>query len=69
MDRFPALIYLGAGILGQVGGDMILTDPFVVRLWHPGDAVRWTVEAALVIGVIVVGRMLSRSGGQSEPRP
>jgi hypothetical protein len=48
---------------------MILTDPFVVRLWHPGDAVRWTLEAALVIAVIVVGRMLSRSGSQSEPRP
>jgi YjbE family integral membrane protein len=64
MDRFPALIYLGAGILGQVGGEMILTDPFVLRLWHPVDAARWGVEAALVVAVIVAGRMLSRSGGQ-----
>jgi hypothetical protein len=36
----------------------------VVRLWHPGDAVRWTVEAVLVIVVIVAGRILSRSGGR-----
>ena len=63
MDRFPALIYLGAGILGQVGGEMILTDPFVVRLWRPGEAVRYAVEAALVIAVIVIGRMVSRRAG------
>ena len=33
MDRWPALIYVGAGILGKVGGEMILTDPVVVRMW------------------------------------
>jgi len=60
MDRFPALLYLGAGILGKVGGDMILTDPIVERLWNPGDMVRYGVEAALVIAVIVVGRILCR---------
>ncbi len=58
MDRFPVLIYLGAGILGQVGGEMILTDPFVVDTWHPGDVVRYTVEAALVIAVIAIGRII-----------
>ncbi len=63
MDRFPALIYLGAGILGQVGGEMILTDPFVVRLWRPGDVVRYAMEAALVIAVIVIGKMVSRGAG------
>ena len=44
MDRFPALLYLGAGILGKVGGEMILTDPFVVRTLAPGgywSAMRW----------------------------
>jgi YjbE family integral membrane protein len=58
MDRFPALLYLGAGILGKVGGEMILTDPIVERIWHPSDIVRYGVEAALVIAVITVGRIL-----------
>ena len=58
MDRFPALIYLGAGILGRVGGEMILTDPFVVRLWHPGNVVRYAVEAALAIAVIAIGKFI-----------
>jgi len=59
MDRFPALIYLGAGILGQVGGEMLLTDPLVLRLWHPAELTRWAIEAALVIAVIVAGRLIT----------
>jgi YjbE family integral membrane protein len=61
MDRFPALVYLGAGILGQVAGEMILTDAFVVRTWHPGNVVRYAVEAALVVAVIAIGRLLTAS--------
>jgi len=62
MDRFPVLIYLGAGILGQVAGDMILTDRALVRAWHPGDVVRYVVEAVLVIAVIVIGRIICTRG-------
>jgi YjbE family integral membrane protein len=58
MDRFPALIYLGAAILARLSGDMILTDRLVVRLWHPPDVVRYAVEAALVIAVIAVGKLV-----------
>jgi YjbE family integral membrane protein len=60
MDRFPALIYVGAGLLGKVGGEMILTDPYVVRTWHPEALVRYCVEGGLVIAVIAGGRMLCR---------
>jgi YjbE family integral membrane protein len=61
MDRFPALIYLGAGILARVAGDMILTDPLVTRVWNPGDLARYAIEAALVVAVIVVGRMICQA--------
>jgi YjbE family integral membrane protein len=59
MDRYPALIYLGAAILGQVGGDLILKDPFAVRTMHPSNAVRWGVEAALAVGVVIAGKLIS----------
>ncbi len=64
MDRFPALIYLGAGILAKVAGDMILTDPLVVRLWNPGDLVRYAVEAVLVVAIIVIGRIICQVNRQ-----
>ncbi len=59
MDRYPATIYLGAAILGKVGGEMILTDPFVVRTVHPTDPLRYAVQAVLVVAVVVVGRLMS----------
>ena len=67
MDRFPALIYLGAGILGQVAGEMILSDRFVVDNWHPGNVVRYAVEAALVVAVIAIGRVIT--AGRRKPLP
>jgi YjbE family integral membrane protein len=59
MDRFPALIYLGAAILGQVGGEMILTDPLVTRVWNPAETIRWVIEAVLALAIILAGRRLA----------
>jgi len=66
MDRFPALIYLGAGILGKVGGEMILTDAWVAHTWNPGDTVRYIVEGALALAVMVSGRLLAAASSRPQ---
>lgn len=58
MDRYPATIWLGAGLLAKVGGDMILTDGFIARTLAPSVAVRYGVEAALALVYILVGRRM-----------
>ena len=58
MDRYPATIYLGSAILGRVGGELILTDPFIVRTLHPPDIWRYAIEGFLAIAVVVVGRLI-----------
>jgi len=60
MNRYPATIYLGGAILGQVGGEMILKDPFVVGILHPTDTLRYVVEGVLIVAVVVAGRLLSK---------
>jgi YjbE family integral membrane protein len=55
MDRWPVLIYIGAAILGKVGGEMILTDPVVLRMWRPGNMVRWGIEAGLAASLVFLG--------------
>lgn len=60
MNRYPILIYLGAGILGHVAGEMILTDPFTKRLLHPSDMTRYIVEGVLVVAVMGGGKLLCR---------
>lgn len=58
MDRYPIIIYLGAGILGRVAGDMILTDRFVDRLLRPPKTAQYIVEAALFVALTVGGKIL-----------
>ncbi|MGA3019224.1 MAG: TerC family protein [Bryobacteraceae bacterium] len=60
MNRYPILIYLGAGILGRVAGEMILTDRFTDHLLHPSDLARYIVEGVLVVAVMAAGKLLSR---------
>ena len=59
MDRYPILIYIGAGILGRVGGEMVLTDGFVVRMFHPADLTRYVIEGVLAVGIMIGGKVLA----------
>jgi YjbE family integral membrane protein len=68
MDRFPAIIYLGAAILGQVGGEMIMSDPFMVRTLHPTDIWRYVVEGVLAVAVVIAGRLIC-AARQRRARP
>lgn len=66
MERFPAIVLFGAGLLGYVAGQMIFSDPGVLAWLPPLPA--WSAKLAGVVGaVLVVGvgrwleqRMLAR---------
>lgn len=60
MDRYPVTMYVGAGILGKVGGDMMLTDAFARKLMHPSNGLRYGIDAVLIMAIITAGRLLSR---------
>ena len=65
MDRYPAILYLGAAILGKVGGEMVLTDPFVMQTLHPSMPLTYAAEGLAIAGILVAGRLRSarsRSG-------
>jgi YjbE family integral membrane protein len=58
MEKYPVLLYVGAAILGRVGGEMIMTDPFILQQFHPAVALRWGVEAFCALAVVVAGRLI-----------
>ncbi len=60
MDKYPVTMYVGVAILGRVAGEMMLGDALVRRLLHPSDALRYGVELALMVAIVVTGRLLSR---------
>jgi YjbE family integral membrane protein len=71
MDRYPIIIYLGAAVLGRVAGEMIFTDPAVVRWLQLPTWFNYAMEAVGALGVIVVGklwiRLTFRRAAKSEP--
>jgi len=60
MDKYPIIIYIGAAVLGQVGGEMMVTDPFVIGLLNSSNILKYCVEAIFTIGVVVVGKLWVR---------
>ena len=62
MERFPAIITLGAGLLGWIAGEMGVTDPIIVE-WVASNAEwlhSWRVAAiAGAAMVVVIGSVLA----------
>ena len=50
-DRFPALVWAGAGILGWVAGDMAANDPFWTRFQLPLETPLSVAGAVIVLAV------------------
>ncbi|MCS7026213.1 MAG: TerC family protein [Bryobacteraceae bacterium] len=66
MERFPIIVWIGAAILGRVGGEMIMTDPWLHQAFAPPKTLEYAVQAALAIGVVALGRFLAR---REKPDP
>ena len=61
MERWPAIIMAGAGLLGYVAGEMIVTDRATAAFFgRAGGTAATLVEAAGAIGVVLIGKGLAR---------
>ncbi len=63
MDRFPVIVLLGAAVLGRVAGEMIMSDPWMVRSvfhGHPARLLDYAVQLVLAVGVVVAAKMWVR---------
>lgn len=60
MDRYPLIIVIGGAVLGRVGGQMIMTDPFMLSRFAPGPAVDYGFQALCTAGVVVTGKLWMR---------
>jgi YjbE family integral membrane protein len=67
MDKYPLIIYAGAGILGKVGGEMIFTDPIVAERIQIPEVLLYGLEALFAVGVIIVGKLWLRWRSDRKP--
>jgi YjbE family integral membrane protein len=68
MDKYPIIVWIGAAVLGRVGGEMIITDPWVVGKLAPSKTLQYACEIIGAVGVIVVSKLYMRwkIGRQAE---
>jgi YjbE family integral membrane protein len=60
MDRFPVIVLLGAAVLGRVAGEMIMSDPWMIRSvfhGHPSRLLDYAVQLVLAVGVVVAAKV------------
>jgi len=58
MDRYPIILWVGAAILGRVGGEMMITDPWVRGLLQPSTWLVYAVEAFFIVFVCGLAKIL-----------
>jgi YjbE family integral membrane protein len=60
VEKFPLVIYAGAGILAWTAAKMIVGEPLLDAVFKPFPAMQWMVIAAAVAGVLGSGWLRNR---------
>ena len=60
IERFPAIIYLGAAVLAGTAVKMILSEPIIEGFLAPFEAWTWTAYVVLIGAVLGIGRALKQ---------
>lgn len=71
MERWPAIITFGGGLLGWIAGEMMVTDPIVAEWVHEHAAWLHSYYVAAAVGatiVIAIGTVLARRAPAVEER-
>jgi YjbE family integral membrane protein len=59
MDKYPIILWAGAAILGKVGGEMMITDPWVKGLLNQPKLVEYAVMAFFVVFVCGLSKWIA----------
>lgn len=55
MDKFPWIMYIGAGVLAFTAGKMLTGDPLVSVWFADNPVMKWTVLLVITGGVLLAG--------------
>jgi YjbE family integral membrane protein len=68
VDRFPAIMYIGAAVLAYTAAKMIVTEPLLANIFgtkeNPATALRYSVEVACIALVLGVSWLATRNKGK-----
>ena len=68
MERYPIILWIGAAVLGKVGGQMMITDPWVSRVLSPPKWSEYAFMVFFAVFVCLIGKwVIARR--KSKPAP
>jgi YjbE family integral membrane protein len=60
VERFPAIIYIGAAVLAWTAAKMIASEPLIREYFEMHQTLHWVLYSALVGGVLGLGYLRNR---------
>jgi len=57
VERYPIIIYIGAGVLAWTASKMIADEPFLKGFFEGNLILKWGLSLAIIAGVLLVGRI------------
>jgi YjbE family integral membrane protein len=61
VDRYPLIVYIGAGVLAWTAAEMLLEEPLLEDILSARKWVPWAVQGLILGGVLLAGFMRNRS--------
>lgn len=68
IDKFPFIIYIGAGVLAYTAAKMITEEPLLHFLFEGNPVMKWTLITIVIAAVLVIGRILKLRGDKPIDR-
>ena len=57
VDRYPIIIYIGAGVLAWTASKMIAEEPFLHGFFEANAILKWGLSIIIIAGVLLTGRI------------
>jgi len=67
MERFPVIVVLGAGLIGWVGGETIVSDVALKEILADNTWLHYAAAAAGAAFVVGIGKYLQKRHAAKEP--
>lgn len=65
MSRWPWLVYIGAGLIGWVAGEMFVKEPYMEAL-EGVPFLHYLIPGLIAIGVVTIGHFIKKSKSQAH---
>lgn len=57
IERFPSIIYIGAGVLAYTAGKMIVDEPFLTGFFDANPILKWGLIVVIIAGILIAGKI------------